>query len=195
MIDAAEDALVARIKAISGDGLRACESLPANFDVAEVHARNRLAPAVYVAFLGGTPIAENELVLDAEFAVFVLTAGANERQRRRGAAPAQGSGAYQLMMLILPLLHGYALPEIGTLTCTGVQNLFSDELDKLGISLYGATFKVPLVIEAGDDPEGRIADFLTFHADYVLPAHDPGRVAPLPLAAPDLAETDTLPSA
>lgn len=193
MIAAAEDAIVARIKKIAGDGLRACESLPANFDVAEVRAHNRLAPAVYVAFLGGEAIEENELTLNAEFAVFVLTSGGNELQRRRGAAPAQGTGAYALMMLILPLLHAYKLPKIGSLTCTGVHNLFSDALDGLGISLYSATFKVPLVLDASDDPEGDLADFLKFHADYLVPPHQAPQPLALPLEAPDASDDVILP--
>jgi phage gp37-like protein len=193
MIAAAEDAIVARIKKIAGDGLRACESLPANFDVAEVHARARLAPAVYVSFLGGEPLAENDLVLDARFAVFVLTGGGNELQRRRGAAPAQGSGAYALMMLILPLLHGHTLKDIGTLTCTAVDNLYSDALDQLGVSLYSATFKVPVVLDASDDPEGDLAAFLHFHADYLVPPHQPPQPVTLPLAAPDASDDVTLP--
>jgi phage gp37-like protein len=192
MIGATEDAIVKRIRDLVGSEIATVETLPAALDLDELKRRRRPSPAIYVAFLGGAPREENELVIDAEFGVFFLTQGASEIRRRRGdetrstdAGSLRTGGAYSLMQAVAPYLHGFVAPN-GSLSCTGMHNLFADELDAEGVSLYSASFRVPVQIERILPAD--LADFLKLHADWIFPgplhAVPPAGTA-LPLQTPD----------
>jgi len=200
MIAEIENAIIGRIKELSGNTLDTVETVPANFDIAEISARPRRAPAVYVAFLGGTPRSNDDLVVDGNFALYVLQEVGNEEQRRRGVTkivdgePVRIGGAYSVLELIVPEIHNMTVPEAGSLGCTGIYNLFSDELDRKGVSLYSATFSIPMPLprRTSEDVAGI---FATFHADWTpqpgpVPAEGP---IPLEDGVPIASDHVTLP--
>lgn len=201
MIAAIEDAIIAKAKAVLGNRVREIATLPAGLDAAELGRRLRPSPAVYVSFLGGSAREENALVIDAEFGVFFLVGGANEDERRRGletrGAP-QGSlpkgGAYTLMAALLPHLNGLVVEGAGSLTCTGVNNLFNEGLDDAGVTLYSASLKLPLTMRLMNGDE--LEDFLEFNAQYVIPPHAmPAPGTPLPYGDADTGDDVALPAA
>jgi phage gp37-like protein len=168
MIAEAEEALVdaLRVAVTVGDSslVRTVESLPDNFSAAEVKTRLRAAPAIYVTFLGGKPREEASAMIDAEWGIFVLTMNASgERARRTGDATAVG--AYELLELVIPAVQALSAAS-GSFKLGGVNNLFKEELDRLGFSLYSASFTVPMVFQRSD---AALPAFETFHADWVKP--------------------------
>ena len=199
MIEAVEDAIKAKIAAVLGSRIRAVETLPAGLDAKELERRVRTSPAIYVSFLGGTARDETGVLIDAAFGIFFLVGGPREEERRRGAETRSTTsgvlpkgGAYSLMQAVLPHLHGLVVAGTGSLTLREVSNLFSDELDGLGVTLYSAEFRVPLrmALMNGDD----LAKFLDFYADWIVPAHDiPPAGTPLPYGEADTSDDVQLP--
>jgi hypothetical protein len=180
-----EDAMIAAIEGL-GLGLRAVASVPAVFGEAEMKARAR-QPGAFVAFMGGEARKSQPLILDANFSVFYLVDTGNELQRRRGVTtlgdggPAPSGGAYLLIEIITPAVHGLKVPG-GTLLCTGIANLFADELDRLGVSLYSANFTVPIALLAPTAAD--LAELHLVHADWLMGRAPTG--APIPLPAPGI---------
>jgi phage gp37-like protein len=197
MIEAIEDAIVAKVRAattIGGQSLiRACESLPTNLTEQELLKRLRNAPAIYVAFLGGQALPENEAAIDGEYVLYFLTRNAGgEKQRRTGDPTA--AGAYDLMQYVVPAVQGLVVPDVGSLSLKSIANLFAESLDAQGLSLYSAAYTIPMVFATPDPNGGNVAPFERFHADWVLA---PGQTytGDLPAAADAVAAQDdvTLP--
>lgn len=193
--------MIAAIGALLTTRIRTVDSIPASFSAEELADRLRLAPAVYVGFLGGQAVAEDSTtVLDAEFMVYALTQNASgERARRRGDPTA--IGAYEIIETVVPELHGMKImagappvrvPGTGTLTFKSLANLWAEQLDKEGVSLYAATFTVELTFTKG--LPANIGDFIRFGAQYDIPplSHYAGPL-PAPAAAVDAADIVTLP--
>jgi phage gp37-like protein len=201
MIGAVEDAIVEKIRELVGSRIKVVETLPGALDAAELKRRLRIAPAIYVSFLGGQPREENELVIDAEFGVFFLVQGPRELTRRRGdetrSAPEgmmRTGGAYSLLQAVAPYLQGFVVPGVGSLHCTGVHNLFAEELDAEGVSLYSASYSIPVQLKRLEPAD--LEAFLTFHADWIFPPHAvPPQGTKLPLAQPDATDIVDLPQA
>jgi phage gp37-like protein len=186
MIDVVEDAIIAKVKSLVGDKLRMIDTLPAALDAQEMKDRLRNGPGIFVAFIGGTPRGENALCLDAQFGVFVMASGAVEKPRRRAAEA--------LLLAVVPHLHGLVVEGAGSLTCTDVNNLFNEQLDGMGISLYGAVFKLPLTLERLDSDT--LADLLEVSLQWMAPPHAPPPAGtPLPFAGADAGDDIALPAA
>lgn len=200
VIAATEDAMVAAIAALLGNRVRTVDTVPASFSTEELADRLRLAPAVYVGFIGGASRDENAAVIDADFVVYALTQNASgERARRRGDATA--IGAYEIIEAVAPALHGMAItagaPPVaidgtGTLSFTGINNLWAEQLDAEGVSLYSANFRVVLTFTAA--APGDLGDFETFSAqwDIAPQSHYRGDL-PAPGADVDATQIVTLP--
>lgn len=166
MLKQVEDAMIAKLRAALGSSVKEIDTLPAQLDDAELGRRIRNAPGAYVAFIGGEARSMQPLVIDATFAVYVITASTQEADRRRGSS-AQ-AGAYLILIAAAATLHNHQLKGIGTLECAGIDNLFAEALDAKGVSLYAVRFKIPLTVPEGD---ADLADFLNFHADWLLAPH------------------------
>lgn len=200
MIQLVEDTIIARLeKAIGSKSaqplLRTVASLPAQLDDAELDRRIRTAPGCYVAFLGGHVRAAQPPILDASWAVYVITQSDIEADRRRGSK-AQ-AGAYVIVLLVVAILHMSRVEGVGTLMASEVNNLFAEKLDELGVALYAVTFTIPISVPAQTPAD--IAAFVTAHADWLFAPHAPAPGQPIPLPAPgqaggaDMTDTDTLP--
>jgi phage gp37-like protein len=191
LIGATEDAIVARIRELVGSQISTVETLPGVLDIDELKRRRRPSPAIYVAFLGGDPRGENELVIDAEFGVFFLTQGSREDVRRRGdetrstdAGSLRTGGAYSLMQAVAPYLHGFVVKGAGGLTCTAMHNLFAEALDAEGVSLYSASFRVPVQLQRITE----LTDWLKMNAQWIFPGPEhpvPAGAVTLPLQSAD----------
>lgn len=166
-----EDYLINRIKAAFNGRLKAVESLPADWDSDTFKRLLRMAPGAFVVFGGGAHADRNTgASIDGRFSVIAVTAHASgELVRRRGDS--REIGAYEIVEIAVPLLHEHTIPDVGMLKLTGVDNLFTGELDRQGAAVYAATFSLPITFAPTLDP-ATLDDFLTFHADYDLAPTD-----------------------
>lgn len=163
-----EDKLIAEIKAALTVGgqlkVRQVESLPGDWDADMLKRLLRLAPGVFVAFMGGPVNAGHAAQLDAQWAVIAITAHASgEAARRRGDS--QEIGAYEILETLIPRLHGLKIAAEGTLNIVDVANLYSGQLDKQGVAVYAARFKILMALPLSLD-EATLDAFETFDAKY-----------------------------
>jgi phage gp37-like protein len=173
-ISAVETHLIERLKAgVAGTRLRV-DSLPGDWDDDMLRRLYTAAPCVMVAFAGG-PVprrGSTTATIDSSWLVYVVTSHpSGELARRRGNA--QDLGAYEIIArLVVPLLHGHTVPGVGTLELTGIQDLFTGQVEKQGLAVYGCSFALPLTFQLGTDEA--LADFATFFAQFDIPPHAPG---------------------
>ena len=66
-------------------------------------------------------------------------------------------GALEILQRLLPALHAHVVPEVGSLTLRSVVNLYSEALDKAGLTVYSASFHILLGLEQQDDPAWNLA--------------------------------------
>lgn len=169
----AENLIIARIRALLGAKVRAVDSLPGDWDDDTLKRLLRLLPGVFVAWAGGQAQAQGgySAALAGRWAVYVATGHASGEHARR-AGDAQQVGAYELIEVLLPGLHGYDVGEVGTLTLIGVENLYTGTIDRQGIAVYALTFALGMNFDAEPDP-ALLAPFQTFAAQYDVAPHDP----------------------
>lgn len=175
-IAAVEDAIIEAAQSrFVVDGkrlLKAVESLPAQWDDKTFDRLLRGAPGVFVCFVGG-PAIDGEARCQATFVVMAVTTHASGELARRRGDKLQ-IGAYQILEILVPLLHDRVVPGIGTLKFADIANLFTDDIDAQGAVVYGSTFSIDMPIQSGDQPSD-LADFLTFDGSFDLARPD-GRI-------------------
>lgn len=162
LIASIEDDIIAQAKTLFGARLRAVESLPGDWDDETLKRVLRNVPGMYVVFAGGTPAQPGALTarITASFLVYAVTGHASgEAARRRGDS--LQIGAYEILELLIPRLHGHVVPNIGTLIFAGVQNLFTGAIDKQGVAVYAAQFQMQLLWPADLDLS-TLDPFVTF---------------------------------
>lgn len=169
-----EDHLVTRIKTHFGSVLKAVDTLPTDFDANEFERVLRLAPGVFISFGFGPAMKDSAIqrvTIASRWTIIAVSGNAGgEKQRRHGSLVE--IGAYEIMERLIPLLHDYVVPDVGTLSLMDADNLFSGELDKKGVSMYAAVFTLPMTFESNLFDENGLDDFITFHGDYDLAAPD-----------------------
>lgn len=166
---AVEDDLVATIKAAVTDKVRTVESLPGDWDDDMLRRLLRQVPGVFVAFAGGAPVQSGATSAEmrGQWVVFVVTGHASgEAARRRGDA--RQVGAYELAELLIPVLHGHRIAGVGSFTFAGLENLYTGQIDRTGVAVYGLKFELPMSWSAEPDA-GLLGDFETFDARWDLP--------------------------
>ena len=198
-IAAVEDVLIAECKAALGRKVRGVESLPGDWDDEMLNRLVRAVPGVFVVFGGGPrrgAPGEIEASINARFTVITATGHASgEAARRRGDA--MQVGAYELLNVLVPRLHGLTVPGAGTLSLEDVGNLYSGVIDTKGLAVYTATFSMPLCFDLVAD-ESLLAPYETFAALYDVPpltpaAHADWLAGNLSASRPDAADTVALP--
>ena len=176
-ISAVEDWLVRDLKAGFDAAFKSIESGPGEWSDAYLKRVISQAPALRVAFLRARPPrTEEDLTLDSDWVVYVLTgwSGGNQATRRRGKGTAMGS--YRAVELIAPRLHhrrpedadGDPIPTAGLVHVSDVENMWSGDLDQKGLAL----FAIGLDIEIALDPEqdgAALDDFLRAGVDWNIP--------------------------
>lgn len=177
---AIEDALISKIKTVLGfpaaPKVNKVASMP--MDINDLELLRAIAiqtPGVYVSFGGGTPPTKpggTTAQVMGRWGVFVATGHASGQEaRRRGDA--KQAGAYELIEVLIPSLHGFTIAEHGTLLLVAVENLFSGEIDKRGITIYSAVFQMPMAWPSDADLS-LLDSFQTFDAQYDIPTHETG---------------------
>ena len=168
-----EDAIIAEAKAALtfGGGLkvRAVVAAPGDWD-AEMLKRKLLAmvPCVLVVFAGGPndALGGNTAGIDAHWRVIVATGHASgDAARRRGDS--QEIGAYEIIERLIPRLDGFTVPDEGTLDLVELENLYSGEIDKQGLAIYGLTFTHTMAFPVSADA-ALITPFVTFNDKFDL---------------------------
>jgi phage gp37-like protein len=171
---AIEDHVLALMRTAVSTHVRACESLPGPWTEQTLRQTLRSTPGVYLAFDGGPAArsAGDALSIASRWWVYVVTAHASgERARRRGDG--LQIGAYELLEVLAPLLHGHVVPDAGAITVDSIDNAFADNTDAVGVAIYAIGFTLPLGFVFA--PELASLDrFETFGAAWDVPPHASG---------------------
>lgn len=168
MLAEIEDAMIERCKRVLGKHVKAVEDLPNGWTEQSLEAAFRNVPGVYVAWSGGQGGQSKSALLNGRYAVYFVTGHASgERARRRGEKGAVG--AYELIELVVPALHGLSIDDVGTLRLERVDNLNSDFFDKKGVAVYGAVYALDKMPFKAPLDGSALADFAIFHANHQVP--------------------------
>lgn len=168
MLAKVEDAVIERCKKLFGNHLKAVKDLPGGWDANTLRAAFRAVPGVYVAWSGGAATSGNRAGIDSRYAVYVMTGHASgERARRRGDN--RDLGAYEILERLVPGLHGLKIEDVGSLQLERVDNLYSDQLDKEGVVIYGVSFALNKMMFPAPMDVASLADFAIFHANHQVP--------------------------
>lgn len=176
-----EDAIVAGVKnALGFDAVppapvvKKVETLPGNWTIEMLNRALQFAPGVYVAFLGGTKSSDGGYI-DARFALYVVTKGAREVERRQGNP--REIGAYEIVSILGTKLDRLDVPDIGTLFVKNVENVFTEPMFDIGGTVYALTLDLPNM--PWDEKDiGGLAPFITFEGTHSMapgtdePAHE-----------------------
>ena len=156
-----ETNLIDTVKASAlGPKLRVTEALPGRLtdDVLRRFMTN--APGVYFTFIGGrNPRQATDAMLDSMWAAYVVT-DRNDDPRVLGPS--------EIIDVLVPLLHGHTITDIGTLQFERVENLFNISKDKLGAKVYAVTFSIPGIGFPYEADMTTLNDFITYHAEHSM---------------------------
>ncbi len=164
-----ENEIIAVCDAALNGKVRGMESLPGRMSLSVLKKIAARAPAVYVAYLGGNksgPAVRDTATHRAVFAIYIVT---DRTDGRRGSG--RKIGAYDIINTLVPALNDHSVPEVGTLESKAVENLFSVELDRSGVSIYAATFQIPMTFDYQLD-ETALDNFITYHAEHSMTPGD-----------------------
>jgi phage gp37-like protein len=152
IIGAIEDGIIAKIKTILGDKVRAVDALPASWDDLVLDRILRVTPGAYVSFAGGADATPGGVApsIDGAWSVAVVTNHASgEKARRRGDTTA--AGAYELIEVLVAGLHGHNVTGQGSLIFVRIENLFDDVIDKKGVMVYAIVFRLSMAFDPAVD--------------------------------------------
>lgn len=168
VIATAEDAIVAAAKTALGFPaaavVRAVETLPGGWTLDMLTRALQMAPSVYVAFTGGAQQSSLGYV-HGRFALFAVTKGAREEERRRGNP--RVIGAYDIVERLATQLDELDVPDIGTLFVRGVENVFRDAMLDLGGTVYALNTELPNMPWPAKDVS-TLAPFITFDGSHSM---------------------------
>jgi len=176
-IKSVEDQLLAKITAaltVAGQSkVKTVDVLPSDWDKDMLRKFAAVAPAVLIAFSGGQvkDLGANDAVsLDAQWSVIAVTAHASgNAARRRGDS--QQIGAFEICERLVPELHGFTVPDEGSLNLVAIENLWSGEIEKQGLAVYAMRFGLLMSFPLVADESG-MGIFLTFDGKYDLPPRE-----------------------
>lgn len=168
---ATEDAIAAGVKAALGFNaqppapvVRQVETLPGNWTIETLKRALQFAPGVYVAFLGGAKNSDGGYI-DARFALYAVTKGAREQERRHGNP--REIGAYEIVSILGARLDRLDVPNIGALFVKSVENVFSEAMFDLGGTVYALTLELPNLPWDDKDISG-LSPFVTFEGTHSI---------------------------
>ena len=198
-ITTVEDALIAEATATLGAHVRGVESLPGDWDDEMLKRLLRAVPGCFVAFAGGArsgAASAAEARIDSRWVVYVCTGHASGEAARRRGNQVQ-AGAYELIAMLAPRLHGLRIAGVGSASLLDVQNLYTGSIDRQGLSVYALTLSLPMLFELVADA-AQLTPFVTFDAQYDVPPftteqHDEWLQGDYTTATPDARDTVTLP--
>lgn len=158
MLVEVEDAMIERCRRVVGDNVKTIEDLPGGWTPQLLRAAMRQVPGIYISWGGGRGDSQvSEATMAARYVAYVVTGHASgQRERRRGNS--RQVGAYELLERIVPALHQLTIDGVGSLALQSVDNLYSDQLDKQGVVVYGAAYRLAMTFPAPFEL-GSLADF------------------------------------
>jgi hypothetical protein len=157
------DAVVATISK-ELPSLKTCEAHPGRFDVAELRRTATRAPAVLVAAMALTDVAEEhgEIKADVTLAVFAVSNAAPGVSRGDGAL-----GLAQALAMIIPG-NRWGLDESESIPrAIRAENLYSGELESSGVAIWATTWKQRFSL-ATLGAELTLDDFITCYITTTL---------------------------
>lgn len=163
VIAAVEDALLAEVGAALGKTIRQSGSLPGGWTHDSLQRALQFAPGVFVGFSGMTA-GQSPGYQTGRFAVYAVTKGAVDTDRRRGTA--RVAGAYDLLETLLPRLERLEIADIGVVRVRSVDNLFRDAMFDLGGAVYAVQLELPNLPFDYRADAASLDDFATFDAVY-----------------------------
>ncbi len=164
-IAAIENIMIDRIKTHFDGRLKAVESVPIDFDVTEFKRILRLAPGVFICFGFGPAIPGGQApMIQGRWVMIAVTTNAGGELNRRHGSKVE-IGAYEIMQRLIPLMHGFTVEDVGTLTFSDSNNLFTGELEKEGAAAYAAIFTMPMAFELSTLEQSSLDDFIRFNFD------------------------------
>lgn len=144
--------------------LKTVATLPGRLDEAMLKRFLITQPAIYFAFIGGRGNGQSHDVrIDANFVAYVIT-GFNDSPHVIGPD--------DIINVLAPLIHGHTLDDVGTLLCTGIDNLFTIGKDKSGARVHAVTFSLPNFSFDYTPDYGALNDFIRYHAEHSMAAGD-----------------------
>jgi hypothetical protein len=184
-ISAALDAIVARVEAAVsvGEPVLNVSVLPGTLDLdTELSKRSHRIPGIFVSFMSGDQFEDDQFArLTAQIGLLFVWRSPKEPTRRASVTP--------VMEVVLPLLHNWRVPDCGTMTLKSVNAMYSEKLDEVGLTLFVATFALPIPLPAPADPQAAIANLVTIHGDWMV--DDPNSLAGTTLPMADGTQTTT----
>jgi len=117
-------------------------------------------PAIYVAFVGGREAGDyNDATFNANWVVYVVTDPNND---------ARVLGPDDILNVIMPLLHGANITDVGTLRASRIDNLFSIKKDKKGARVHAVTLTIPNFAFEYTMDLNALNGFVTYHAEHSM---------------------------
>lgn len=172
-IAAIEDNLLALINAHAlRSRLKAVESLPGTLDVDLLKKLSARAPGIYLLFAGfrARQPGDNDALMNGTWIFYIVTGNASGRKAKRRGGNGE-IGAYEIADTLTPLLHGYTVPDEGSMFVTDCRNLYNSRIDKQNIALYAITCTLPMNMTYEVD-ETTLDDFITFHSYMDIEPHE-----------------------
>lgn len=169
----AEDALLDRVRTRFDTALKHVEAIPSSWDSETIKRMFVGTPGVFLSWgvQRGERSTHNtaELIVLWEFDIVTSHEG-KEAPRRRGDNRALG--AYEVVERLIPLLHGWTVPNEGTLQFETAENKFSANNERNGLTVYGALFSMPMQMDGGEETPDDLDDFLRFVGDFDVAPSD-----------------------
>ena len=171
MIEDVLNAVLARAEAFAGDVVKNYQVIPGTVDLdAELAKRTHKLPAIFAAFLTGQAQDSEQLRLESEIAVLFVWNSPKEQTRRSTLLP--------ILQAVIPSLHYYTVPGIGTLKVKSANAMYSPQLDEKGLTLFTATLSCPVPMPVPADPAANIAALVSMTGSWLVDAPVPDGAAP-----------------
>ena len=144
-----------------GGPFRSVESGPGEWSRDYLDRLIKAVPTARVAFTGGRGRNASELDLDSRWAIFLVTGLQGQREKDRRRNKGGRIGAWRAVSLLAPWLHNQTpgAGGVGQAHVERIDNLWSGDLDRLGLAVVAIILNVPLHFDAQIDGD-QFDDFL-----------------------------------
>jgi len=145
--------------------LRDIDELPGRLTDEILNRWMTTTPSVYVAFVGGREAGDsNDAAFNASWVVYVVTDPKND---------ARVLGPDDILNVMVPVLHGATITDVGTLRASRIDNLFSIKKDKKGARVHAVTLTIPNFTFEYTMDLNALSNFKTYHAEHSMaPGND-----------------------
>lgn len=166
-----EDALLDKTREVTRGRVREVGTLPADFTLDMLKKVFLNPPGVYWIFGGGRgQPGRTTALIPGEWACVIVTRNVRGHEaRRRGDATQVGIS--DLLKVLIPTFNNFTVPDQGTLTFVGIDNLYTGDFENQAISAYALSFQMPMAWPTEVDLAA-LDPFETFDAQHDIPTHE-----------------------